>query len=709
MIRLPKASPMTTSYLLAAMTSVAVAGMMLGSSTWTHAQQRGSSVTIDADDIGGVVTGPKGPEAGVWVVAETNDTPTRFARIVVTDDQGKYVLPDLPRGKYQVFVRGYGLVDSPRVTATLGQQLNLQAVVAPDARAAAEIYPPAYWLSLMELPKGAIPERELLSSIKECLTCHQLGNPATRNVSKSLGSFPNGLQAWDHRVSVGPMGSAMTGQFRRFGDQRKMFADWTDRIAAGAVPKQIPPRPSGLERNLVVTLWDWAVPTGGRSDAAAADERNASINANGPVYGVIQSDDLLVSIDPLENKAEQIIVPTKGPSIGTYQVPSPYFPESPIWQRQSDPRSVAIDHGGRVWLTSRIRGNEAPAFCKPGSTNKYTTYYPLARTGARQVQVFDPKTKQFTQIDTCFDADHNHFSENAESTLYYGQNNTLGWIDTATFDKTKNAEASQGWCPAVLDTNGDGKITQWTEPEQPADATRDRRVTFGCYSVSVNEKDGAAWCAGVGPRDNKLIRIERGPNPPQTCKAEAFEPPPGHTPEVFRSGGVSVDSKGVVWLNWRGTDYFTSFDRSKCKTLNGPQATGQHCPEGWTVHIKAGPTFPTTAANTPNNSDLLYLAHVDKHDTLGLGPDVPVSGSVNTDSLLAFVPRSNQFVQLRVPYPMGFFARSAQGRIDNAKTGWKGRGLWSSYSSYTPWHYEGGKGTKPKLVKFQMRPNPLAK
>jgi hypothetical protein len=695
------------------LTSLGLACLLAAPGTWTHAQQRGAggTVAIDADDIGGVVTGPKGPEAGVWVVAETTDTPTRFIRSVVTDAQGRYVVPDLPKAKYQVFVRGYGLVDSPKIGAAPGQQLNLKAVPAPDARAAAQIYPAAYWLSLMEIPKGAMPEREVISAVKECLTCHQLGNLGTREIAKTLGSFPNSLAAWDHRVTVGPMGLPMSGSFQRFGEQRRMFAEWTDKIAAGAVPTQVPPRPSGLERNVVVTLWDWAVPTGGRSDGAASDDRIGTNNANGPVWGVIQSDDLLVSVDPATNRAEQIIVPTNGPMIGAYKVPSPHFPEAPIWQRKSDPRSVALDHHGRVWLTGRIRAAaDAPGFCKPGSTNKFTSYFAVPRIGARQVMMYDPKTKQFTQIDTCFDADHNHFAENAESTLYFGQNNTLGWVDTATFDKTKNAEASQGWCPAVVDTTGDGKITQWTEPEQPADPAKDRRVTFGCYSLGVNKQDGGIWCAGIGPRDNKLTRIERGPDPPLTCKAEVFEPPPGFTPEVFRSGGVSVDSKGIVWLNWRGTDYMTSFDRGKCKTLNGPKATGQHCPEGWTVQIKPGPTFAgTTASQTPNNSDLLYLTHVDKANTLGLGPDVPVTGSVNTDSLLAFVPTSKQFVQLTVPYPMGFFARSAQGRIDDPRTGWKGRGFWSTYSSYIPWHYEGGKGTKPKLVKFQVRPNPLAK
>ena len=344
-------------YAWAVLTSLTLAGLLAASTTSTHAQQRGAAgtVAIDADDIGGVVTGPKGPEAGVWVVAETSDTPTRFIRSVVTDDQGRYVVPDLPRAKYQVFVRGYGLVDSPKVGAAPGQQLNLVRCRHPTRARQRKSIPAAYWLSLMEIPKGAMPEREVLSAVKECLTCHQLGNRETREISKALGSFPNALAAWDHRVTVGPMGLAMSGSFQRFGEQRRMFAEWTDRIAAGAVPTQVPPRPSGLERNLVVTLWDWAVPTGGRSDGAASDDRIGYNNANGPIWGVIQSDDLLVSVDPATNRAEQIVIPTSGPMIGAYKVPSPSFPEAPIWQRKSDPRSVALDHQGRVWLTGRIR------------------------------------------------------------------------------------------------------------------------------------------------------------------------------------------------------------------------------------------------------------------------------------------------------------------------------------------------------------------
>src|SRR5712692_6240690 len=93
-----------------------------------QAQPPRAVVQIDSDDIGGVVTSKHGPEAGVWVIAETTELGTRFARMVVTDDQGRYVLPDLPQATYSVWVRGYGLVDSPKVKTARGQIVNLTAV-----------------------------------------------------------------------------------------------------------------------------------------------------------------------------------------------------------------------------------------------------------------------------------------------------------------------------------------------------------------------------------------------------------------------------------------------------------------------------------------------------------------------------------------------------------------------------------------------------
>src|SRR6185503_12987637 len=103
----------------AAVAAVAIA-FTFGRAHAISEPQARDAVAVDADDIGGTVSGPKGPEAGVWVIAETSALPTKFARIVVTDDRGRYLIPDLPKASYRVWVRGYGLVDSPRVDGTPG-------------------------------------------------------------------------------------------------------------------------------------------------------------------------------------------------------------------------------------------------------------------------------------------------------------------------------------------------------------------------------------------------------------------------------------------------------------------------------------------------------------------------------------------------------------------------------------------------------------
>src|SRR5688500_6697565 len=110
--------------------------------------------TVDADDLAGGVRSSKGAEAGGWAVAETKDLQTPYAKIVDADDQGRYLLPDLPKANYSVFVRGYGLVDSARVSATPGKALNLTAVIAPNAHAAAQYYPAGHWLSMMRVPEA---------------------------------------------------------------------------------------------------------------------------------------------------------------------------------------------------------------------------------------------------------------------------------------------------------------------------------------------------------------------------------------------------------------------------------------------------------------------------------------------------------------------------------------------------------------------------
>ena len=409
----------------------------------------------------------------------------------------------------------------------------------------------------------------------------------------------------------------------------------------------------------------------------------------------------------MAHRASLIPIPSNAPATGANTPASPYWGDEDIWARVSDPRSVALDGEGRVWFTGRIRDpQDQPAFCTDGS-NAFSEYYPMAR-GNRQVLMYDPETEVFSEIDTCFSTDHNQFGEN--DSIHYGANSAVGWVDTKVWDETQDAEAAQGWCPAVLDTNGDGKISRgWTEPDEAIDPTRDHRIQFGCYAPAVNATDGSMWCSGVGPRDNKLVRVEFGSNPPESCMAEVYEAPPDvMNPSAYGSGGIHITGDGVVWQDWRGSGHFSSFDRSKCTVTNGPTATGQSCPEGWTFHrTNTQPTFANAAV--PINANESYLTQVDHYDVLGLGPDVPLYGTVNSDSIEVFVPTTQQFVTLRVPYPMGFFSRSSVGRIDDPTTGWKGKGLWASYSNYAVWHTEGGPGTLPKAVKFQVRPDPLAK
>src|SRR3954467_1889514 len=143
----------TTSALYAGAAVVGFALLLARAPAVGARQAAGDLVKVDADDIGGVVSTAKGPEAGVWVIAETADLPTKYVKIVVTDDRGRYLLPDLPKATFNVWVRGYGLVDSPKVKATPGKIVNLTAVTAPDARAAAEYYPANYWSSPTKVPE----------------------------------------------------------------------------------------------------------------------------------------------------------------------------------------------------------------------------------------------------------------------------------------------------------------------------------------------------------------------------------------------------------------------------------------------------------------------------------------------------------------------------------------------------------------------------
>jgi hypothetical protein len=684
-----------------------------------------TAVAIDKDDIGGQVTGANGPEAGVWVIAETTELPTKYAKSVVTDDQGRYVIPDLPTANYQVWVRGYGLVDSPKVRAKPGEQLNLRAVPAPDERAAAHYYPAIYWYAMMQMPpekdfggSTEIPKnitrdtwRQRMGNV-DCIGCHQLGQESTRTIPAQFGEFKTGAEAWMRRVGSGQTGEFMVNRLagQLGGVPFKYFGDWTDRVAKGELPKNKPQRPQGVERNVVVTSWEWGTEKQFTHDLISSDRRYPTVNAYGPLYGSPEySSDEIPILDPKTHKVTFFKMPVADPNtpesfgppfhasaVAKPTQPSAYWGDEKIWSQRANNHNGMFDKSGRVWFAAAVRGIENPGFCKKGSDHPSAKVFPLDRSG-RQVSMLDPKTMKYSFIDTCFGTHHPQFGYDADDTLWLsGTGPVAGWVNTKTWDETGDAAKSQGWAPFVLDTNGNGKVDEWTEPDQPVDAGKDKRIAgSGPYAVMPHPTDGSVWyTVGVFAGTPGFLRFD-----PKSKLSEFYAIPK----EGIGVRGGDIDKNGVVWGSGsNGT--LVSFDRRKCKApLNGPNATGNHCPEGFAYYKYPGPAFE---GFDNGSAEASYYTWVDQHNTVGLGENVPISTANLNDGFAAL--KDGQMVMLRIPYPLGFFAKGLDGRIDDPNAGWKGRGLWSTNGDRTPWLKEGGKGSKPRAVQIQVRPDPLA-
>ena len=710
--------------------AVALTVGLAGAPAPLRAQQSGktaAAVPVGDHDIGGVVTGAHGPEAGVWVIAETRDLPTRFIKIVVTDDRGRYVLPELPDANYQVWVRGYGLVDSPKLHGTPGKSLNLTAVPAPNAADAAHYYPAIYWYSMLKIPdqsqfggKSAIPEKvtqqDWLIHLKnrDCIGCHQIGQEATRTFPAAFSHFKDSEEAWIRRIQSGQSAPFMVGPLASDlgGVPFKYFADWTDSIAKGALPPSKPARPQGVERNIVVTMWEWGSPSTYLHDLISTDKRNPTVNAYGPLFGSPEySTDMLPILDPKTNTPSEFKAPVRdadmpeslGPGHAAIEKPlqpSAYWGDEKIWTNRINNHNSMFDEQGRLWLAAAVRGPNNPDFCKKGSELPSAQLFPLDKS-LRQLAMLDPKTMKYTFIDTCFADHHLQFGFDANDTLWTsGGGPVVGWLNTKEFLATGDAAKSQGWTALVLDTNGNGKRDDYVEPNQPVDPTKDKRLNGGFYAVMPNPTDGSVWgTVGVFGGAGAVVRLAPGTNPPATAMAEIYNIPlPGFGPR-----GGDIDSKGVVWVSL-ASGHVGSFDRRKCTApLNGPKATGDQCPEGWSFYQYPGPGF---AGIGQNSAEASYYTWVYQHNTFGLGNDVPISTGNLNDGLLAL--KDGKMVVLRVPYPLSFYAKGLDGRIDDANAGWKGRGLWTTSGDRTPWLKEGGKGSKPLVVHFQLRPDPLA-
>jgi len=681
-----------------------------------------ATVAIDADDIGGVVRSAKGPEAGVWVIAETTDLPTRYTKSVVTDDQGRYVIPDLPTANYKVWVRGYGLIDSPKLIAKPGQTVNHTAVIAPDARSAAHYYPAIYWYTMMKIP----PEKDFGGSTDipknitratwiqrmnntDCVGCHQLGQESTRTIPAQLGKFGSGAEAWMRRIASGQSGEMMTNRIagQLGGVPYQYFGDWTDRVAKGELPKNKPQRPAGVERNLVVTTWDWSTPDKYLHDLISSDRRDPQVNAGGKLYGAPEySTDMMPILDPKTHEVSYYKMPVADPKMPVSLGPghagaikptmaSPYWGEEILWDTRANQHNAMFDGKGRVWLSASVRGMDNPAWCKKGSDHPSAKLFPL-NASPRQAAMLDPKTQKYEFIDTCFGTHHPQFGYDSDNTLWMsGSGQVAGWINTRIWDETKDAQKAVGWHPFVLDSNGNGKLDEFGDKPEEGKDTR-YNPGSGPYAVMPHPKDGSIWyTSGVFGGRPGFLRFD-----PKTKLSEFYAVPKEGV--SLRGGDIGAD--GRLWGSG-SAGHLIEFDRTKCKgPLSGPKATGDHCPEGWKLHKYPGPGF----AEVPNSSaEASYYTWVDHHNAVGLGKDVPISTANLQDGFVGF--KDGKMILMRVPYPMGFYAKGLDARIDDPNAGWKGRGLWSASGDRTPWLNELGKGARPMAVQIQVRNTPLDK
>jgi hypothetical protein len=354
--------------------------------------------------------------------------------------------------------------------------------------------------------------------------------------------------------------------------------------------------------------------------------------------------------------------------------PSPYWGDAKTWDTKANNHNAMLDKQGRVWLAATVRAPGNPDFCRKGSDHPSAKVFPLERAN-RHLAILEPKTMRYTFVDTCFGTHHLQFD--AQDRLWTSGAQVAAWIDTKVFAETGDAAKAQRWMPFVL-------------------ASGERLEGYGTYAVMPNPADGSVWyTARIFAGGGSLLRFD-----PRTGVSEIFNvPAPGYAPR-----GADIDKQGVVWVSM-GSGHLGSFDRRKCKApLKGPKATGDHCPEGWSFHRYPGPGFKGIGDNSAESS---YYTWVDQHDTFGLGEDVPVSTGNLNDGLIAYA--GGRMIVLRVPYPMGFYAKGLDGRIDDPGAGWKGRGLWTTSGDRTPWLREGGRGSLPIAVQFQYRPDPLAR
>ena len=591
------------------------------------------------------------------MIAETTDLPTKFAKIVVTDDQGRYVIPDLPKANYKVWVRGYGLVDSPKVTATPGK------IAQPDGGRGAE-----------RDGRGAVLSADLLvldaeDPGEERVSRHgpgqrhaeheEPGRVAERHQDHRLHVVP---RARHHGHAHDPEGARRVHELGRGvgaahpvrtghdadGQRRSNRLGTAARaqavrptgptaIAAGELPFDKPARPQGIERNVVLTLWDWSTPTAYMHDLIATDRRNPTVNANGKLYGAPEeSTDYVPVLDPKTHTASA-------------DQASGARSEDAVLEGRPDGALALLGRGADLGQPDQ---HPQPDDGREGPGLVHRARAPAGQSGLlqgrartirrrrcsrsnepnRHLSMYDPATGKFTLIRTCFPTHHLIFAEDANNTLWTSSGvrgpGVVGWLNRKMFEETGDEVKSQGWTPFILDTNGNGKRDEYVEPDQPVDPTKDKRVAASLYSVARQpdrrfDLGDRSWDIPATSSASRRDRIRRTPR-----LTEIYEPPfPGYGPR-----GGDIDRNGVFWASLASGHLGELRPQQVQGPLNGPTATGKHCPEGWTLYPFPGPQFKDVQDD--GSAEASYYTWVDQFDTFGLGKNVPIATGNISDALL---------------------------------------------------------------------------
>jgi hypothetical protein len=631
--------------------------------------------------IGGVVVNSVGAkvEAGVWVIAETKSLQVPFRKIVVTDDQGRFLVPELPKGDYELWVRGYGLKDSMRFKGALGGQVKISVENASTPQEAAKIYPAAYWNSLIhppskeELPSDFVSQEHWLGSLRGCNQCHQIGMSAMRGFTNP--------KVWD---AVFKMNNGMDGAANRLGRNilEKTFVDWATRIQKGEVPPA-PLRPAGIERNFVVTQWDWGAPESFFHDLTSTDKRNPTLYPYGKVYGADRTGGgRLWVLDPLKNTVEALLVQPRV-SQGYSTKVDYYHPKgggsgdeaggdtASAWM--ASPHNPMFNNKGRIWMTVPVRppgvqNNPRWAASTVASDTDDPTALSLlrerltSRSHGMQIGYYDTRTNKFVGVDTSYNTHHLQFDWQGR---IWTDGDVLGMLDTTKLDPDNvpgtEAAAQKAWM----------RIDMKTQKE----------ISTNGYATAVSPVDGTVWLSvpQVNGPQNKVYRLDP--------KTRQFNDYPLLLP-LRLSHGIDFSTDGTVWFS-AGSGHLAKFD---------PKT------EKFSYWDLPGPKFTGTGKET-GSTEYPYFLWVDQFDTLGLGKDTVIVTGTTSDALFMFDPRTEKFTIFRLPYPIPFYTRGVDGRIDDPRAGWKGRGIWATYSSYMPKFTETKVGN---IEHIQLRPNPLA-